>query len=138
MEIEKGVSAIHWALEGAPMAPFFRFPDLRHPPQMVTYLGQRNIATFSTDIDSFDFKMRKPDEVIKSVLEKLKKRGKGIILLHDFQRATADGLATLLDELKLNGYKIVHMIPKEPIQTLKRSEATDSGHSANFGSSTHC
>ena len=40
-EIEKGISAIYLALEGAPMAPFFRFPELRHPPQMVTYLGER-------------------------------------------------------------------------------------------------
>ena len=28
----------------APIAPFFRFPDLRHPPEMMTYLGGRNIA----------------------------------------------------------------------------------------------
>ena len=53
---------------------------------MVTYLGERNIAIFSTDIDSFDSKMHKPDQVIKSVLEKLQKRGKGIVLMHDFQR----------------------------------------------------
>jgi hypothetical protein len=45
---------------GAPGAPFLRFPALKHPPEMVTYLGQRNIAIFSTDIDSFDFTMRTP------------------------------------------------------------------------------
>ena len=28
---------------------------LRHPPPAVTYLGERNIAIFSTDMDSFDF-----------------------------------------------------------------------------------
>jgi peptidoglycan/xylan/chitin deacetylase (PgdA/CDA1 family) len=58
-EIEKGVSAVAWGL-GHPPSPFFRFPALRHPPEMVTYLGQRNIAIFSTDMDSFDFKIRKP------------------------------------------------------------------------------
>jgi len=26
------------------------------------YLGTRNIATFSTDIDTFDFKLRKPED----------------------------------------------------------------------------
>ena len=46
-----------WA---APPAPFFRFPALQHPPEMVTYLGDRNIAMFSCDLDSFDFKARKP------------------------------------------------------------------------------
>jgi peptidoglycan-N-acetylglucosamine deacetylase len=117
-EIEKGISAVHWALEGAPMAPFFRFPALKHPPEMVTYLGERNIAIVSTDMDSFDFKMRKPEQVIKSVMDKLKKHGKGIVLMHDFQHATAEGIGTLLDQLKLNGYKIVHMTAKGTLQTL--------------------
>src|SRR3989454_1313969 len=79
-EIEMGVSAVHLAL-GGPNASFFRFPVLKHPPELVTYLGQRNIAIFSTDMDSFDFKMRKPEQVINSVLAKLAKHGKGIVLL---------------------------------------------------------
>src|SRR5262252_6953992 len=105
-EIEKGFSAVRFAL-GRPGAPFFRFPALKHPPEMVTYLGERNIGIFSTDLDSFDFKMRKPDQVIKSVMDKLKKNGKGIILMHDFQKPTSEAIATLLDQLKANGYKVV-------------------------------
>jgi peptidoglycan-N-acetylglucosamine deacetylase len=54
-EIEKGISAVKAAL-GHPIAPFFRFPALRHPPEMVKYLGERNVAIFSTDMDSFDFR----------------------------------------------------------------------------------
>ena len=42
---------------------------------------------FSTDFDSFDFKMRKPEQVRKAVMAKLKKHGKGIVLMHDFQQA---------------------------------------------------
>jgi peptidoglycan/xylan/chitin deacetylase (PgdA/CDA1 family) len=116
-EIEKGVSAVRWGL-GHPEAPFFRFPALKHPPEDVTYLGERNIAIFSTDMDSFDFKIRKPDQVINSVLTKLKKNGKGIVLMHDFQRATADAAPELLKQLKLNGYRVVFMKPKEPVQTI--------------------
>jgi len=116
-EIEKGISAVAWGL-GHPASPFFRFPALRHPPEMVTYLGGRNIAVFSTDMDSFDFKIRKPEQVISSVLSKLKKNGKGIVLMHDFQRATADAAPELLKQLKLNGYKVVFMKPKGPVQTL--------------------
>jgi peptidoglycan/xylan/chitin deacetylase (PgdA/CDA1 family) len=116
-EIEKGVSAVAWGL-GHPASPFFRFPALRHPPEMVTYLGERNIAIFSTDMDSFDFKIRKPEQVISSVLSKLKKNGKGIVLLHDFQRATADAAPELLKQLKGNGYKVVFMKAKAPVQTL--------------------
>jgi peptidoglycan/xylan/chitin deacetylase (PgdA/CDA1 family) len=117
-EIEKGISAVAWALEGAPVSPFFRFPALKHPPEMVTYLGERNIGIFSTDLDSFDFKMRKPDQVIKSVMDKLKKNGKGIVLMHDFQRPTAEAIATLLDQLKANGYKIVFVTAKDTLKTL--------------------
>jgi peptidoglycan/xylan/chitin deacetylase (PgdA/CDA1 family) len=116
-EIEKGISAVRWGL-GHPEAPFFRFPALKHPPEDVTYLGERNIAIFSTDMDSFDFKIRKPDQVINSVLTKLKKNGKGIVLMHDFQRATADAAPELLKQLKLNGYRVVFMKPKEPVQTI--------------------
>jgi peptidoglycan-N-acetylglucosamine deacetylase len=117
-EIEKGISAVHWALEGAPVSPFFRFPDLKHPPEMVTYLGERNIGIFSTDLDSFDFKMRKPEQVIKSVMDKLKKQGKGIVLMHDFQHATAEGIATLLDQLRINGYKVVFVTAKDTVKSL--------------------
>jgi len=116
-EIEKGFSAVRWAL-GAPPAPFFRFPALKHPPELVTYLGERNVAIFSTDMDSFDFKIHKPDQVIQSVLLKLKKYGKGIVLMHDFQRATSEAAMELLNQLKANGYKIVFMKPKAPVQTI--------------------
>ena len=116
-EIEKGVSAVHLAV-GGPTAPFFRFPDLRHPPQMVTYLGRRNIAIFSTDIDSFDFKLHKPEQVINSVMAKLAAHGKGIILMHDFQRATSEALPELLNQLKAKGYRVVHMQARGTLQTL--------------------
>jgi peptidoglycan/xylan/chitin deacetylase (PgdA/CDA1 family) len=116
-EIEKGISAVAMAL-GKPPAPFFRFPSLKHPPDLVTYLGERNIAIFSTDMDSFDFTMRRPDQVIKSVLAKLEKHGKGIVLMHDFQHATSEAVPELLNQLKAKGYKIVFMRPKEPVKTL--------------------
>ena len=87
---------MRWALGGQPAAPFFRFPALRHPPGMVTYLGDRRIGIFSTDMDSFDFKMSKPEQVVASVMAKLKKNGKGIVLMHDFQHATAEAAPALL------------------------------------------
>ena len=121
-EIELGIAAVHAAV-GDQMMPFFRFPALRHPPELVTYLGNRNIAIFSADFDSFDFKMRKPDQVVKSVMEKVKKHGKGIILMHDFQHATAEAIGTILDQLKLNGYKVVHMRAKTPLKSLPEYDA---------------
>lgn len=110
-EIEKGLSAVKLAL-GASPAPFFRFPFLQDPPELVTHLGQRNIAIFSTDLDSFDFKLQKPDRLVKSVMDKLDKKGKGIILMHDFQKTTAAALPELLNQLKAKGYKVVHLTAK--------------------------
>ena len=118
-EIEMGVSAVHMAV-GGPTAPFFRFPDLQQPPELMSYLGTRNMAIFSTDIDTFDFKLRKPDDVIKSAMTKLAKNGKGILLMHDFQNNTAEALPELLRQLKAGGYKIVHMVPKDQVTTLPK------------------
>jgi peptidoglycan/xylan/chitin deacetylase (PgdA/CDA1 family) len=118
-EIEHGFSAVRAAIGVAP-SPFFRFPALRHPPELLAYLAQRNIASFSTDFDSFDFKMKKPEQVITSVMTKLKKHGKGIVLMHDFQQATAHAMQKLLDQLKANGYKIVQMKAKGSVTTLAK------------------
>jgi len=120
--IEKGLSAVHAAL-GGPVAPFFRFPELRQPPEMISYLEGRNIAMFSTDIDSFDFKIHKEDKLIESVMTKLKKQGKGIILMHDFQRSTAQALPQLLADLKAASFKVVQLRPKSVAETLPQYDA---------------
>ena len=114
-----GVSAVHAAV-AAPIAPFFRFPALQHPPELLSYLAERNIASFSTDLDSFDFKMHKPQQVIESVMRKLQKQGKGIILMHDFQHATAEAMPELIHQLKAGGYKVVHVVPGTPITTVPK------------------
>ena len=117
LEIEKGMSAVRISL-GAPIAPFFRFPALKHPQELLTYLGKRNVGVFSTDMDSFDFKTKKSEQVITNVLNKLKKLGKGIVLIHDFQQATARAMPELLRQLKSGGYKIVQVNAKGSLDTL--------------------
>jgi len=117
-EIEKGFSAVKWALGGVSPAPFFRFPALQHPPEMVTYLGTRNIAIFSCDLDSFDFKARNAKQVEDVIFKKLAKQGKGIILMHDFHKHTAEALPDILKRLKAEGFKVVAMRAKAPVQTL--------------------
>jgi peptidoglycan/xylan/chitin deacetylase (PgdA/CDA1 family) len=125
-EIEKGFSAIKLAL-GANPSPFFRFPFLQDPKEQLAYLGTRNIAIFSHDLDSFDFKMRKPEDVTKSIMTKLERKGKGIILMHDFQQATAKAMPELLNELKAKGYKVVHMKAKTPLTTLAQWDEAAKG-----------
>ena len=117
-EVEKGFSAVKWAL-GTNPSPFFRFPQLEHNPQIMAYLGTRNVAMFSCDLDSFDFrKDSSPDKVVNTVMTKIDKLGKGIILMHDFQKNTAEALPTLLRRLKAGGYKVVQMKAKTTLSTL--------------------
>jgi peptidoglycan/xylan/chitin deacetylase (PgdA/CDA1 family) len=117
-EVEKGFSAVKMALGTTP-SPFFRFPELQHNPSTMTYLGTRNIAMFSCDLDSFDFRRdSSPDKIVNTVMTKVDKLGKGIILMHDFQKNTADALPTLLRRLKAGGYTVVQMKAKTPMQTL--------------------
>jgi peptidoglycan/xylan/chitin deacetylase (PgdA/CDA1 family) len=118
-EIEKGIAAVSIALGNKPVAPFFRFPALRNPPDMIKYLGERNIGVFSTDWDSFDFKMRKPEQVIRSVMDRLNKHGKGIILMHDFQHATSEAVPEILKQLKAGGFKIVQVVGKTPVEPIQ-------------------
>ena len=121
-EIEKGFSAIKMAIGTAP-APFFRFPGLQHTPASVDYLGTRNIAMFSTDVDSFDYKSKDAAQIVNTVMTKLDKQGKGIILMHDLQKNTALALPTLLRRLKAGGYKVVHMKAKVQLETLAEYDA---------------
>ncbi len=46
-------------------------------------------------------------------MDRLEKRGSGILLLHDIHQRTATILPKLLRELKARGYKVVHMVPAD-------------------------
>jgi peptidoglycan/xylan/chitin deacetylase (PgdA/CDA1 family) len=118
-EIEMANSAVSAAADGK-IAPFFRFPYLAQPPRILSYLAERNIAIFSGDIDSRDYTMHKPEPVIDSVMSQLEKRGKGIVLMHDIHPNTAEALPELLRQLKLAGYKVVHLVPKEQLTTVPK------------------
>jgi len=117
-EVEKGIAAVSIASGNKPIAPFFRFPALRMPPEMIKYLASRNVAIMSTDWDTFDFKMRRPEQVVHSAMARLEKHGKGIILMHDFQHATSMAIPELLKQLKAKGFKIVQVVAKKPLEPL--------------------
>jgi peptidoglycan/xylan/chitin deacetylase (PgdA/CDA1 family) len=118
-EIEKGIAAVSISLGNKPVDPFFRFPALKHPPATMKYVATRNLGIFSTDMDSFDFKARRPEQVVNAVMKKLEKHGKGIVLMHDFQRPTSEAAADLLKKLKAGGYKIVQIVGKTPVEPLE-------------------
>jgi len=116
-EIELGFSAVQSAM-GRPIAPFFRFPYLRDTKWATDYLTSRQLAAFSIDIDSKDYRTRDPSAVQRKVMADLARQKKGIILFHDIHYSTARALPSLLNELKARGYKIVHVTPKEETATV--------------------
>lgn len=121
-EIEKGISGVRRGV-GGPIAPFFRFPYLRDSQAALAHLSSRNIAVFSTDVDSFDFKVQTPDHLVSQIIKRLEKNGKGILLMHDIQKTTAKAMPAILDALKAGGYKIVHVRPKAELKTLAEFDA---------------
>ncbi|MEQ1649600.1 MAG: polysaccharide deacetylase family protein [Hyphomicrobiaceae bacterium] len=116
-EIERGISAVKRAV-GGPISPFFRFPQLADSGETLKHLQGRNIAMFSTDIDSFDFKIRTAEGTVKSVIDRLEKKGKGIVLMHDIQPHTGKAVPALLAALKAKGYQIVHLKAKGELASL--------------------
>jgi peptidoglycan/xylan/chitin deacetylase (PgdA/CDA1 family) len=116
-EVESAFSSEQRVLNG-PVAAFFRFPYLSDSRAMVAYLGMRNVAVFSIDVDSKDYLAKTPEDVRRHVMSGLSEYGKGIILFHDIQRMTARALPAILNELKAKGYRVVHLTSKAPFQTL--------------------
>jgi peptidoglycan-N-acetylglucosamine deacetylase len=121
-EIEKGISGVRKAV-GAPITPFFRYPMLRDSKATLDHLAKRNVAVFSQDVDSFDFKLRTTESLVKSVMDRLAKKGKGIVLLHDIQPNTGKAVPALLTALKAGGYKVVHLKAKAPLNSLPQYDA---------------
>jgi peptidoglycan-N-acetylglucosamine deacetylase len=103
-------------LSPQPVAPFFRYPYLSSSKLTDDYFKSRNIAQFAVDIDSSDWRVRSSAPVIARVMAGLKARGRGIILMHDIHKWTADALPGLLAKLKAGGYKIVLLKPKTTLQ----------------------
>jgi peptidoglycan-N-acetylglucosamine deacetylase len=111
-EIEGGFESLRTALGDAKaVAPFFRIPGLLRQDSVEQYLAAHGYATWSLDFLADDWTHISAREVARRALQRIEARGRGILLLHDIQPATALALPTILAELKARGYKIVHVVP---------------------------
>jgi peptidoglycan/xylan/chitin deacetylase (PgdA/CDA1 family) len=124
-QIESAFNAVETGA-GHPIAPFFRYPYLSYTQASAAYLQSRNIAQFAIDIDSFDWRTRNPQSVIRRVEASLNRHGRGIILLHDIHPSTAAAVPGLLALLKAKGFKVVHLQPKSSLETLATYPAPNS------------
>jgi len=111
-EIEGGFESLR-AVLGDPkaVAPFFRIPGLLRQNSVEQYLAAHNYMTWSVDFAADDWTRISGAEVARRAVARMEARGKGILLLHDIQPATALAFPEILRELKARGFKIVHVVP---------------------------
>jgi peptidoglycan-N-acetylglucosamine deacetylase len=114
-EIEDGFESLRSVL-GDPRAvsPFFRIPGLLRQEPVEQYLQAHGYATWSLDFLADDWTHINAKEITKRALQRIEARGRGILLLHDIQPATALALPVIIAELKARGYKFVQVVPATP------------------------
>jgi len=111
-EINEGFASVAAALgDSKAVAPFFRFPGLLRTTSVEHYLAAHAIMTWSADLDADDWRKIGAAEVLHRALTRLEAKGRGVILLHDIQPATAHMLPALLKELKKRHYRVVQVVP---------------------------
>jgi peptidoglycan-N-acetylglucosamine deacetylase len=112
-EIDKGILDVGVALgDHRQVAPFFRVPGLAHSDIIDSELAARHLVWFSPDTDADDWHRGiSSKKIVALAMSRLEARGRGVLLLHDIHRATADALPDLLKELKQKGFHVVHVVP---------------------------
>lgn len=114
--IDRGIAADEAALHGlpttTPSTPFFRFPYFASTPAELDALQARGIAVFGADLWASDWNEMTPQQELNLITERLQSAHKGIILFHDTKARTAAMLPDFLRFLHVNGYRVVHIVPK--------------------------
>ncbi|MDD9910525.1 MAG: polysaccharide deacetylase family protein [Ahrensia sp.] len=114
--IDKGVAEVekiaYGSFDGKPRVPFMRFPYLASNKGVRRITRDRGFVAFGANIDAQDWKRSSANRVHNRIMKRLRRQGRGIILMHDIQNRTAKMLPRLLRTLKKEGYKIVHMVPR--------------------------
>lgn len=108
--IDEGAAAIRRAT-GVRALPFFRYPYLARSARTDAVLRSKGLIAFGANIDSKDYYKVSPAAVRAKVMGQLRAQRKGIVLMHDIHARTAAMLPALLDQMKAEGFRIVHIVP---------------------------
>ncbi len=108
-EIAEGEDAIQQAA-GRRIAPFFRFPGFADTPDLLTELSRRNVSVWGTDLWASDWNRMAPQQQLALLMGRLRRLGKGIVLMHDIQPQTAAMMPAFLQALRTEGYRLVHAV----------------------------
>ena len=110
-EIVSGFNAVVEVLGG--IAPFFRFPYGAKTKHLSNFLKQNDYATFFWDVDTLDWKIKNPEELLNFALSETYKMKNGIVLFHDIQPQTIAMMPFYIETLRSEGYQFVVYEPKE-------------------------
>jgi peptidoglycan-N-acetylglucosamine deacetylase len=114
-EIEQGIASVTAALgDGTAPAPFLRIPGLRRTDEIEEFAASKGLQLWSADFPADDWRDVSANRVYELAMQRLERKGKGILLLHDIQPRTVTALPRILSELKARGYRIVHVVPATP------------------------
>jgi peptidoglycan/xylan/chitin deacetylase (PgdA/CDA1 family) len=114
-EIEQGIASVTAALgDGTAPAPFLRIPGLRRNDGIEEFAASKGLQLWSADFLADDWRDVSANRVYELAMQRLERKGKGILLLHDIQPRTVIALPRILRELKARGYRIVHVVPATP------------------------
>ena len=113
--IERGIESVEEAAYGSfsgnVRTPLFRYPYLASNRATDALLRERGLIAVGANIDARDWERISPETVLANIKRQLASEGRGIILMHDIQARTAVMLPRLLDWLRAEGYRVVHLAP---------------------------
>ncbi len=121
-DIDYGVAAVQKAADGK-ASKFFRFPGFGDLPALLDALAKRNMPVFGADLWASDWNEMSPEAELELVMGRLRRAGRGILLLHDTRRQTAEMLPSLLAALKADHFRIVHIIPGDAPPPIRQAPA---------------
>src|SRR5260370_20484460 len=116
-DIQEGIASVTKALgDSGKLSPFFRFPGLGKSAEIEAQLAAQGIMVWSADFPADDWTRISSKQVMARALDRLERKGKGVLLLHDIHKVTVNALPELLKELKKRNYTVVHVVAAGPDQ----------------------
>lgn len=129
--IDRGVRAVNRALSGRatsePRVPFFRSPYLARNARTHRLVRARGMVEVGANIDTRDWQRQSAAQLHDRVMARLRRHGRGIVLMHDIQNRTAAMLPRLLRSMRREGFRVVHLVPprgERPVVVASAPEAT--------------
>lgn len=110
-QIDRGRRAVEVAI--GETFPFFRFPYGATNEVLSKYVAEQGLVSFFWNMDSMDWKLRDPAELLKNLVTILDQNKPGTILFHDIHEQDVLVMDGFLQALKDRNYATVVFVPQK-------------------------